>query len=124
MASKRSERGHIYQNPQHKPQQRWYNLPPVCDNIIKKKVKSDRRTSNNVPNNIARMFELRKRTDVGESFCELELYILSNKCVNNSSIYNMLSFATFMTCVCFISIFYSLFLFLEIVVFRLTWTNA
>ena len=30
----------------------------------------------NVPNDIAGMFELRKLTDVGESFCELEVYIL------------------------------------------------
>ena len=51
----------------------------IWDNI-KKKVKADRprrggglviTVSHNVPNNIAGTYELRKLTDVGESFCEL-----------------------------------------------------
>ena len=38
-------------------------------------------TVSHVPNNFAGMFELRKLTDVRESFYELELYVLSNKCI-------------------------------------------
>ena len=58
---------------------------------LKKKVKADKLrrgwvgegliifVSHNVPNNIAGTFELKKLTDVGESFCESEQQkILSN----------------------------------------------
>ena len=39
--------------------------------------------SHNVPNNIARMFEQRKLTEVCKSFCELNFITLSNKCIRN-----------------------------------------
>ena len=60
-----------------------YNLPPVWDNIIKKKVKADRlrrggglviTVKHSVPDNITGTSQLMKLTAVGESSCELIFY--------------------------------------------------